>query len=328
MPTAPVDPADRRSLLLAWLQLLRVPALPSAASNVLAGYLLVAGQWEPAQMVMLVVASSLLFCCGGMIGNDLADEGRDRQKKASRPLPSGRLSRWAAATAMVLLFLGGLACAFATLVKVHSPSLAIRTALVLLVAIIAYDFVFKRWLVSAFFMGLCRGINLLLGAAAAISSEQGSPAEDNFSAPVWVASGALALYVTGLTWLARDEDESKPRRWLLWLGVATMAAGLALNAWLPWCPDETGLPPLGQVSRTHVILIAVIGFTVLRRGVVAAITGDRLAIRKAVVLGLASMITLDAATALFATGGNPVYSLWILGLLGLNLFLARLVSPT
>jgi 4-hydroxybenzoate polyprenyltransferase len=317
--------------LQAWLQLIRVPNLPGAASTVLVGYLMVAGQWQPVWAVALVVAATLLFYVAGLIGNDLADIERDRDRLPPRPVASGSIPVVAAIVVMCTAFLAALTCCCFLMqgqlkgaqVESHVAE-PILVGIALLIAILLYDFLLKRWLVSALAMGLCRGLALLLGASAA---DLHARADVEPGWGVLLAAGSLTLFVTGLTLIARDEAAAKPRRWLIALGVLAQAAGLAGYAWLP----QVLAADAGQIAllidRTHLFLIAVIGFTVLRRGVVAASTGNPTAIRGAVLISLVSLMTLDAAVALLVTG-HPAFPLAILGLLGLSLLLRLFASPT
>ena len=88
--------------LTAYLQLIRLPNVLTAAADSLAGWLLVgglarrAGRWLP-----LVVASMILYASGTAL-NDVFDFEVDRAERPGRPLPSGRVSIRSAA------WLGGL----------------------------------------------------------------------------------------------------------------------------------------------------------------------------------------------------------------------------
>jgi len=317
-------------MILAWARLIRLSNLPSAASNVLAGYLLVAAVWEPLWGVIVAISASLMFYAGGVIGNDLHDRIPDAKTRPERPLPSGLISASTATIAMYALLTAGLV--LCSVLEGESEfwnpkSGRILAVGVLLVAsIVAYNFLLKRWLVSAVAMGLCRGLNLLLGATVA-NHFSGFPDGQFLPLYVWLAVASITCFVTGLTLLARDEASATPRRWLLNLAAVIMLAGLAGYAMVGPVMERFQDATSANV-RMHLILVSVIGFTVMRRAIVACLMPDKRSIRAAVITALFSLVTLDAAIAMLASGGHPVYALVILGLLGLGMLFSRFTSPT
>jgi len=56
-------------MLKAWLELARISNLPTAWTNVLAGWLLAGGQLQDQRLIWLLLGGSLLYS-GGMILND------------------------------------------------------------------------------------------------------------------------------------------------------------------------------------------------------------------------------------------------------------------
>ncbi len=325
--------ADSRSMILAWMRLMRVSNLPSVASNVMVGYLLVAGNWYPAGAVIGAVIAACCFYCAGIIGNDLHDLAEDSRLRPERPLPSGKIRRESANLAMVGLFVAGASICGAQFWFTNPvggsgipPALTPAVpAILLIICILVYDFVLKRFLVSAIFMGLCRGLTLFLGASTAFFVMH-----DKFQVGPWVfvAAGSLAAYVTGLTWLARDESAERPRRWLMLLGTAAMAAGLAGYIWMGSLMFAENADRPTQLTRSHLILISVIGFTVIRSAAMACVTPESRRIRNAVKTALLSLITLDAANAMLATGGQPVFPVAILLLLLAGLAASRFINST
>ena len=189
----------KRLNMRAWLELVRVPNLPTVPGDVLAGGALAAvGLAEVSWLrVLPVVVSSLLLYMAGLIWNDCADYDEDCKERPDRPLPSGRIERRRAAT------VGGRLAAFgvglAWFVGVYSGLLA----LALLLLVIAYNFGSRqvRWL-GFVNMGACRGASLLLGASAVRH-----PME--WPVFVVVAAAGIALYIVGVAWLAVDETKRK-----------------------------------------------------------------------------------------------------------------------
>ena len=81
----------------AWLQLLRLPNVFTAAADVTMGYVVAKGELQPALHFGLLVAASCLLYLSGMVLNDVFDAEVDAVEQPHRPIPSGRVSRRAAA---------------------------------------------------------------------------------------------------------------------------------------------------------------------------------------------------------------------------------------
>lgn len=318
--------------LLAWAQLIRAANLPGAAANVLVGWLLVCGEWASAAQVATAVVASLLLYVAGAIGNDLVDQVRDRERNPGRPLPSGRIHPVAARWVMWLSAAGALGCGVWMMRSFSGHGQFLRPLGIiagLLGCIAVYNWLLKRWAGSALFMGLCRGLNLLLGAAAALESGCPvlGPEAPGLFGRLGLGAAAITLFVCGITLVARDEWLERPRRGTILAGLVLEIMGLAGYALLPWAMLADGIGPVGQAGRNHVLLVVLIGLTILRRGVIALMSGDPSAIRAAVILSLASLLTLDAATALLVSG-RMFEPMIILSLLALAMLLRQVASPT
>ncbi|MFM8413477.1 MAG: UbiA family prenyltransferase, partial [Planctomycetota bacterium] len=81
--------------MLAWLRLLRIPNLATAAADPLAGYLVVAQalalDWPP-PACWLAVGAVVAMYAAGMVLNDVCDAELDRRERPERPLPSGAIT--------------------------------------------------------------------------------------------------------------------------------------------------------------------------------------------------------------------------------------------
>ena len=76
-----------------YLQLIRLPGIFTAFSNVLIGYFFsFSFNSEIIFLPYLLVASGMLFC-SGMIFNDYFDYNLDKKERSFRPLPSGKISK-------------------------------------------------------------------------------------------------------------------------------------------------------------------------------------------------------------------------------------------
>ena len=185
------------SKLLAWWQLLRAGNVFTAVSNVIAGYLISQGSWQPiAPLVLLILASALLYEAG-MVLNDVFDAELDAKERPERPIPSGRISRRTAGTVgWTLLVLGMLAGGLASvLVGSIRPAL---TAAALAACIVGYDTGLKSTFLGPWVMGACRALNVMLGA---------HNLEDFWLSYVGWYAVAIGVYTVGLTYFARTENK-------------------------------------------------------------------------------------------------------------------------
>jgi len=178
----------------AWLRLLRLPNLLTVPGDVLAGFLLTstvaAGAWGK---LLLAIPASLMLYAAGLLLNDLFDYAKDLRERPERPLPSGAVDReTVAAAALILLWIATFLAAFFD---------ALSIALPLILCLILYDIGLKKIrILGPILMGLCRGGNLLLGAAAASGGTMPSPA------PI-AAAILLGLYIAVITYFARNEAQ-------------------------------------------------------------------------------------------------------------------------
>ena len=232
-----------RSTVKAWAQLARVSNLPTCLSNVLVGLAIGASVQQDlaavtaATVVFVAVVVSLLYVAG-MVLNDVVDLAVDRRQRPARPIPSGHVSRRAAAACVLLLFIA----AIATSATGGTPALLVSTALV--AAIIGYNLTHQRWVASCLLMGACRGLVYLYACSVTTWP------------PTWPAAGVLAgsitLYTVALTLVARAEVPSSGTapacRWLapcigllvlpaaVWVRpshpVAALLAACLLGGWL------------------------------------------------------------------------------------------------
>jgi 4-hydroxybenzoate polyprenyltransferase len=185
-------PCNTRSAAGGW-KLIRPPNLFTVPGDVLAGAALAGFEASRLPQVLMTVAVSLLLYVSGLILNDYADRGRDARERPQRPIPSGRVdARSAGGVALLLL---AVAIVLGWLV---GPRVMI-TATLVAALVLAYNGPARRvpWLGFAV-MGLCRGGNVYLGAAAV----------DRLAAlPVAVGAVTAAAYIAGVTTLAYTEAQ-------------------------------------------------------------------------------------------------------------------------
>lgn len=200
-------------LLRTLLILGRVSNLPTVWSNCLAGWWLSGGGnfWK---LPLLLAGVSALYT-GGMFLNDAFDAEFDRQRRASRPIPSGAISpdivwllgwTWLALGIVCLLFLGKVAGVL---------------AVVLAACILIYNAAHKFITASPWLMGLCRfWVYVIAGTTGA---------EGLNGWPIWCGV-ALAFYVVGLSYVARRESFRGPvPYWPLLLLAAPVVLAMLMN---------------------------------------------------------------------------------------------------
>jgi 4-hydroxybenzoate polyprenyltransferase len=202
--------AERVDKWRAWLELLRVPNLLTVPGDVLAGWLLAVGSvWHPA--LLWAVLASLGLYAFGLISNDVADFKVDSRERPQRPLPSRRILPIHAVTVAMTL-----ACVAPVLAWIAGGE-ALNVAVLLFLVITFYNTMMKSSpVVGPLALGLCRGLNLLLGAAASTcvlpSGLRGVP----FEHMVGVGTAALVLlvYIAMVSLLAQREVQTG-RAWLV-----------------------------------------------------------------------------------------------------------------
>jgi hypothetical protein len=190
----------------------RVSNLPTVWTNVLVGAALPGAGWNRPQFALVLLAMSL-FYVGGMYLNDYFDRAIDAQERPERPIPSGAIS-----ARSVVSIAGGLLAAGLMLVAATGVLDAIVSALVLTGTITFYDAHHKGNLFAPAVMGECRAL-VYVTTAAALAGE--------VTIPVIAAAAAVAAYVVGLTYAARQESLDKVGNlWPLALLAAPMVVGL------------------------------------------------------------------------------------------------------
>ncbi len=226
----PVGKITQRISGRAWAQLFRLPNLFTVPGEPLAGFVLAhSGPLTAWGQVGWALTASLAFYMAGLAWNDYYDYAEDLRVRPDRPLPRGDLTPRAVRTAAgVLAVLGWLAC-----IPLGTIGLGIGT--VLLLAVFCYNRMGKAHAgLGITLLGMCRGLSLLLGVAAA-----GEPQAWTHK-PVGVALLVTAAYIIAVSRLARREMEvhrPKADRWaplFVWsVGALLFAPLLARHHWEP-----------------------------------------------------------------------------------------------
>lgn len=197
----------------AWGQLVRIPALFTAWSNVIAAHLIVTGgEVRAVQLLLLVVASSALYCAG-MVLNDCFDVEEDRRERPGRPLPAGAVAMRSA------WWLGWTLLACGVLVAALLGTLQLAIAAVLAACILLYDALLKHAWFGSLVMAACRYLNWLLPLSLAGLTPQ------HLLLPV-----PVFLYIASLTYLGRVETTARGKGPLLACSAGMLLAAAAMVA--------------------------------------------------------------------------------------------------
>ena len=201
-----------KPIILGYAQLARPANLPTAAADILAG-VAIAGI-IPSKVnalplestilfsLLLLVAASICLYAGGVILNDVFDLEIDKIERPERPIPSGLISKSSAATFGLLMLLLGVIMAF------FNTTTSGIVAVVLAVSIVLYDSFSKQYgFLGPLNMGICRGLNLILGMS--VLGEIASP---------WYALIPL-VYIFAITLISRGEVHGKNKKHIVWAGV-------------------------------------------------------------------------------------------------------------
>ncbi len=200
-----------------WLELVRLPNVLTAVADVAAGYWLVSASllftWR---LAALCVASACLYAFG-IVLNDLADIEVDRRERPARPLPSAALSipaaQWLARVLAFTALLMGIAAGFdagdaGRALGASYDSRPVAVVALLIAAIASYDLFTKGTPLGPLNMGLCRGLNLILGMCGGWW----------FSVDIGLLTVfAFTLYVASLTWFG-GQEAGPSARWRLATG--------------------------------------------------------------------------------------------------------------
>lgn len=299
--------------MLAYLQLLRLPNVFTAAADVMLGFVFVQAGLEPRATLGVLLGASCLLYCAGMVLNDVFDRDLDAQERPERPIPSGRVPyRLAALLATQMLILGAaLGWVAAYLVDDLRPG---AVASVLALTVVLYDAIAKRTPLGPVAMGTCRTLNVLLGMSAAPGA---------WSQVHFVIALGVGTYIVGVTWFARTEADVSRRRELIG-GIAVMVAGMGLAASYPWWGGGHVAPALWWPAW------ALLAASVLWRCVYAIVQPLPVLVQRAVKNCLLSLILIDAVLTLPVTQplGVEFASILIVALMFPAIWLGRWVYST
>lgn len=308
---------------LDYLRLLRIANVFTALADVMMGYVLVQHQLAPLPPLFGLLAASALLYCAGMVLNDVFDVEVDRQERPERPLASGRISLRAARILGFTLLLAGLAAGWTTAMAAQVPVWRSGMLATLLAAsILAYDGGMKATRLGPLTMGVCRFLNVLLGASSGPAAINGGGFL-GYPSYVLVAAAGVGVYVAGVTWFARREAEAS-EGWHLAGALLVMLGGIGMLGWL-----HPNFPPGFRAvlpARWWWMMLALLGLPIARRCVMTVAYPTPEQVQLAVKHCLLSIIVLDAAVTFLA--GSWYDAVLVLSLLVPAMLLGRWVYST
>jgi 4-hydroxybenzoate polyprenyltransferase len=296
------------SKLKAWAQLVRVPNTLTACADVLAGFTLVAGSWfhilGSSWSVVTACIASICFYWSGMVLNDVHDVAIDREQRRNGPLVRGDISIHAASWfGWVLLLLGPLLAVTSLYLlpdRIESPPQwsVLVIACTLAALVVAYNSRLKGTRIGPVLMGLCRGLNLLLGVSLGVSAAW--PVSIEWTG-VGMATLGHVLFITGITLAARREgrlQQSANRLAASW-SVSLMGIGLIAFCSVASSRESIQLHPLTWFPG----LIGMLAFPWIRRAMASIHLPGSQTLVTAIKQAILSIIFFDAAIA-FQFGGQ------------------------
>jgi 4-hydroxybenzoate polyprenyltransferase len=290
--------------LIGFLRLTRPANIVTAISDILAGAAIAgyAGGMPELTSVLLLIAATIGLYGGGVVFNDVFDADLDRVERPERPIPSGLISEKEGALLGGSLLIAGVVAAS---VYAFNPSGII--ALAIAIAALIYD----KWgkhhsFLGPLNMGICRGLNLLLGMSLV-------PA-------VFYQYGYLAIvpivYIAAITMISRGEVHGGKSNTILFAAFLY----LAVNASILWVSSEQG----HFVNALFFVLIhALLIYPPLVRAFREPIGKN---IGKAVKAGVLALIVMNASWA--AAFDALFLGLMIALLLPISILLAKLFAVT
>lgn len=293
------------------LQLMRPANIITAISDILAGVAIAAfvtgadlnAHW---QGVMLLILATIGLYGGGVVLNDVFDAELDQVERPERAIPRGLVSKRTAAWWGVALLIIGVAAA----AEVHSSGWLSSSAM-LAIAIAVCAVVYDKWTkhhnwLGPLNMGLCRGLNLLLGMS--ILGIMLSMYAFLSLVPV--------VYIAAITMISRGEVHGGNKKMLY-------------SAALLYLLVITSILVMGYINQ-HVgytcIFIGLFAVLVFPPLIKAIRNTEGALIGKAVKAGVIALIVMNAGWA--AAFGMFSFAWIILLLLPVSLILAKLFAVT
>ena len=290
--------------LIGFLRLTRPANIVTAISDILAGAAVAGYSGGMAELpaVLLLVLATIGLYGGGVVFNDVFDAALDRIERPERPIPSGLITEKEGALLGSSLLIFGVAAAFGLSAF---PSGAIAFAIA--VAALIYDKWGKHHIIlGPLNMGLCRGLNLLLG----MSLVPEVLFQYRYFALIPI------IYIAAITMISRGEvhgGKSKTIGFAAFLYLVVIASILYVSI-------EHGN---SAYALFFLVILAILIYPALLRAFREPVGRN---IGKAVKAGVLALIVMNASWA--AAFGALYLALMIVLLLPISILLAKLFAVT
>jgi len=251
--------------------------------------------------VLMLCFSTIGLYGGGIVFNDVFDTALDKIERPERAIPSGHVKLNEAIFLGAFLLLSGIAAAFT--IAVLSGIIAI---LIAFFALLYNKYAKHHSFLGPLNMGLCRGLNLLLGISIIAASLN-----------EWYFLGIIPLiYIFSITMISQGEVHGSNRN-KLYYGAFLYLLVISSMLYLSWTKGQV------LIALFFIIPFAWMIFRPLFTAIKEPIGKN---IGKAVKAGVISLILMDAAWS--AVFGSPVAAICIALLLPLSLWLAKRFAVT
>jgi 4-hydroxybenzoate polyprenyltransferase len=289
---------------LIFLRLMRPANIVTSVADVLAG-IAISGYFLSGDQeflpVFLLCLSTIGLYGGGIVFNDIFDADLDRIERPERAIPSGAISKNEATLLGIILLGIGFLAAFA-----FSLRSGIIAFLILVFALVYNKFSKHHAFLGPLNMGVCRGMNLLLGVSIVSLSLQS----------LYLLGLIPLIYIFSITMISQGEVHGASKKKLyagaflyeIVIGAILFAAFLQQNIFY---------------AALFVVLFAWMIFKPLFAAIKDPVGKN---IGKAVKAGVISLILMDAAWA--AAYGQIFFAMLIAMLLPLSLWLAKRYAVT
>ncbi len=283
---------------------MRPANLVTAVADILAGIAISGFFFQPLSDLLslfLLVFSTIGLYGGGVVMNDFFDAALDAVERPERPIPSGLISKTEAMSLGLLLLVIGIGFAFA--VSMISGVISILIA----VAAVVYD----KWakhhpFLGPLLMGVCRGLNLLLG----LSIIPSQMAAYSFLGIIPV------VYIAAITMISQGEVRGGKRP-VMAGAMVLYAIAMAGVFYVSFFEDNE------LIAALFIVLWAIMVFLPLRN---AWLKPEGRMIGRAVKAGVLALILMNAAWA--AAFGAIYVAFIIVLLLPLSMILAKIFAVT
>lgn len=287
-------------ILKATLQLLRPANLVTAAADILAGMCIVNYAWDDLSFLYLVFASVCLYA-GGVVLNDYFDRDIDAKERPERPIPSGAVSKQMALILGVTFLLFGVFLAY----FYHWNSFLVSIGICFFVLL--YDQYAKHhFLLGPLVMGICRGLNLILGMTVVIPIPE----------PFIFYALLPVVYIAAITLISQNEVLGGGKSKFIF---ALILFGIVLGIQLFVAYQKGYFFLTIPFVSLHSILLFPPLFFAIRNPL-------PMNIRKAVKMGVLTLIVLNVSFA--ASFGMGLVAIIILSLLPISLGLSKVFAVT